>query len=93
MDLTAGDAVAQPGIDLAEQLLVDGPDEQRAQLDGVDNEPRGDEHVAEDQVAQKLGLQQPDEVHDARILKRGESQKGERSGGSGKCLKHTNAIH
>lgn len=50
MDLTAGDAVAESGIDLAEQLLVDGPDDQRAQLDGVDNEPRGDEHVAEDQV-------------------------------------------
>lgn len=62
--LTAGDAVAQSAIDLAEQLLVDGPEDQRAQLDGVDDEPRGDEHVAEHQVAQKLGLQQPDEVHD-----------------------------
>lgn len=70
MDLTAGDAVAESGVYLSEQLLVDGPDDQRAQLDGVDNEPGGDEHVAEDQVTQKLGLQQPDEVHDAGILKR-----------------------
>lgn len=37
--LTAGDAVAQSAVDLAEQLLVDGPEDQRAQLDGVDNEP------------------------------------------------------
>lgn len=62
--LTAGDAVAQSAVDLAEQLLVDGPEDQSAQLDGVDDEPRGDEHIAENQVAQKLGLQQPDEVHD-----------------------------
>lgn len=73
MDLTAGDAVAESGIDLAEQLLVDGPDDQCAQLDGVDNEPRGDEHIAEDQVTQKLGFQQPDEVHGVGILKRDKS--------------------
>lgn len=68
-DLTAGDAVAQSAIDLAEQLLVDGPEDKCAELDGVDDETRGDEHIAEDQVAQKLGLQQPDEVHDVGILK------------------------
>lgn len=38
VDLTAGDEVAEAAVDLAEQLLVDGPDDQRAQLDGVDNE-------------------------------------------------------
>lgn len=68
MDLTAGDAVAQSAIDLPEELLVDGPEDQREKLKSVDDEPRGDKHIAEDQVAQKLGLQQPNEVHDVWVL-------------------------
>lgn len=49
--LTAGDAVGQPAVDPPEKLLVNGPEEEREELDGVYDEPRGDEHVAEDEMA------------------------------------------
>lgn len=61
--LTAGHAVGQAAVELPEQLLVNGPEREREELNGVDDEPRGDEHVAEDEVAQELRLQQPHEVH------------------------------
>lgn len=61
--LTAGDAVGQPAVDLPEELLVNWPEEQSEELKGVDDEPRGDKHVTEDEMAQELRLQQRDEVH------------------------------
>lgn len=66
--LTAGHAVGQSAVDLPEELLVDRPEEESEELDGVYYEPRGDEHVTEDEMAQELRLQQPDEVHGARSL-------------------------
>ncbi|KAL0624365.1 retrotransposable element ORF2 protein [Plecturocebus cupreus] len=47
-----------------DELLVHWPEKESEELHGVDDQPRGDEDVAEDQVAQKLRLQQSHEVHD-----------------------------
>lgn len=66
--LTAGDAIRQSAVDLPEELLVNGPENQREELDDVHNQPRGDEDIEEDQVAQELRLQQRNEVHGVRVL-------------------------
>lgn len=93
--LTAGDAVRQPAVDPSEELLVYGPEEEREELNGVYDETRGDEYVTEDQVAQELRLEQPDEVHAGRLLFLQErsthsrtTSPGERLRDSGMHLKH-----
>ena len=41
---------------------------ERAELNGVDDEPRDNEDVAEDEVAEEVRLQQGDEVHSGVVL-------------------------
>lgn len=64
--LTTADAVAQSDVDLAGQLLIDQPQGQRAELQQVDNEAADHENVADEEVAQELGLQQLQEAHFSR---------------------------
>lgn len=58
LPLTTTDAVAQSDVDLAGQLLVDQPQRQCAELQQVDNEAADHKDVADEEVAQELGLQQ-----------------------------------
>lgn len=52
--LTAADAVAQSDVDLAGQLLTDQPQRESTELQQVDNEAAGQEHIVEDEVTQEL---------------------------------------
>lgn len=63
LPLTTTDAVAQSDVDLAGQLLVDQPQRQCAELQQVDNEAADHKDVADEEVAQELGLQQLQEAH------------------------------
>lgn len=61
--LTATDAVAQSDVDLAGQLLINQPQRQSAKLQQVDDETTDQEHIADEEVAHKLGLQHLHEAH------------------------------
>lgn len=63
LPLTTTDAVAQSDVDLAGQLLIDEPQGQCAELQQVNNEAADHENVADEEVAQELGLQQLQEAH------------------------------
>lgn len=61
--LTAPEGVGQAAVEPAVELLVHGPEDERAQLDEVDDQPAHHEDEADEEVHDKLGLQEGKQAH------------------------------
>ena len=61
--LTAPERVGEAAVQPAVQLLVHGPEDQRAELDGVDDQPAHHEDEADEEVHDELGLQEGEQAH------------------------------
>lgn len=61
--LTAPERVCKAAVEPAVQLLVHGPEDERAELDGVDDQPAHHEDEADEEVHDELGLQEGKQAH------------------------------
>lgn len=61
--LTAPERVGEPAVDPAVQLLVDGPEDARAQLDEVDDEAADHKDEAHEQLQDEQALQVGQKSH------------------------------
>ena len=61
--LTAPERVGEAAVQPAVQLLVHGPEDQCAELDGVDDQPAHHEDEADEEVHDELGLQEGEQAH------------------------------
>lgn len=61
--LTAPEGVGEPAVDSAVELLVDGPEDARAQLNEVDDEAADHKHEAHQQLQDEQALQVGQQSH------------------------------
>lgn len=66
--LTTRNGIPQSAVDLACELLVNGPQWQSTKLQQVDNKPTDQEHITDNEMAQQLSFQHFNDSHPYHVV-------------------------